>query len=143
MIREQGEDWLTAAEAADRLGVSESTARTDAESGRIRGRDRGPGRRPRWVIAAADVERLVASGGRIDRRTSRTAAPAPAPAAQAEVDRLREQLDEANQRLGAAYQQVADMKAEVARLRVVARNANVSVQAQTESLQQYLVDEAD
>jgi hypothetical protein len=42
-------------------------------------------------------------------------------------------------RLERALSEVAQLEAEVARLNLVATNANIAVQAQTASLQQYLV----
>lgn len=125
-------DWLTAADAADRLGVSESTALSDAKAGRLRSRDRGRGKRPRWVISRQHVEELLRAGGRRDRRAEvRTQRLVGATAVDADV---QAELDAANRR-------ITQLEAEVARLRVVARNANVAVQTQTESLQQYLLED--
>lgn len=131
MFRER--DWLSAAEAADRLDVSESTALMDAKKGRIHAYDRGEGRRPRWLLSRAEVDALVASGGRPDRRGVGRK-PTVSMESASEIAELRSELHNARR-------EVQELHAEIARLRGVARNANVAVQAQTESLQQYLLED--
>lgn len=130
MSRESG--WLTAAEAAERLGISEATALSDAKSGRLRASDRGVGRRPRWLISAAHVREIIDEGGRTDRRSQALKASQTTEDNSMVAD-LRGELERASQ-------QIANLEAEVARLRLVVRNANVAVQAQTESLQQFVLE---
>jgi hypothetical protein len=124
--------WLTAAEAADRLGVSEATALSDAKSGRLRASDRGVGRRPRWLISPEHVQEIIDEGGRTDRRSQALEA-----AHTTEDNGLVAALQSELQR---ASQHIANLEAEVSRLRLVVRNANVAVQAQTESLQQFVLE---
>lgn len=132
---------LTVAEAAERLGVSESTVRSDVKARRLRGLDRGPGRRPRWSVSRLHVDELLAEGGRRDRRSEPAARLGPAQehgdagseAVQAELADARRELDQARGR-------IAVLESEVARLKTVARNANVAVQAQTDSLQQFVLE---
>lgn len=135
---------LTAAEAADRLGVSESTALNDAKNERLDAIDRGEGSRPRWLISERDVREVVKSGGRPDRRSSRWREPdEPSAEPTGEPSEARRQLAEARARISELEATVSRLGAELARTRTIARNANVAVQSQTESLQQFLIDEYD
>lgn len=133
---------LTAAEAAARLDVSESTALNDAKNGRLDAIDRGKGTRPRWLISERDVREIMGSGGRPDRRSSRWREPVEPPAEPAgEPGEAHRQLAKARTTITKLEATVSQLRAELARTRTVARNANVAVQAQTESLQQFLIDE--
>lgn len=139
-----GEDSysLTAAEAAARLGVSESTALNDAKNDRLDALDRGEGTRPRWLISERDVQQIVESGGRPDRRASRWGEPVqPSEELAAQPGETQHQLAEARTTITELEATVSRLQAELARAKTVARNANVAVQAQTESIQQYLIDE--
>ena len=71
-------------------------------------------------------------GGRTDRR-SRALRTSTTTEINSLVADLRGELERASQ-------QIANLEAEVARLRLVVRNANVAVQAQTESLQQFVLE---
>ena len=126
------------AEAAELLGASESAVLQDVKEQRLDGLDRGRGRRPRYVASRSAVERLIAAGGRPDRRSRRDAQ------AQPPTPPIEQSADTGDDRsvllrdLDAALAEVARLSAENDQLRLVARNANVSVLAQTESVQQLL-----
>lgn len=141
--------WMSADEAAPLLRASPGVLRIDAQTGRIPSKDRGPGNRPRWLLSAEAVHALAASGGRPDRRTADARPP------RLRVDNggaaadLRQQLTveranaaELSAQLKEALESNAFLHAEIGRLRTAARNANVATLAQTESLQQFLIDDA-
>lgn len=138
MAEDPAEESVTLVQAAALLGVSESTIRADLDAKRLPVIDRGKGRRPRWKVRRSDIDRQLAAGGRDDRRTVRTAPLADhgedAKARDEELSSLRRQLSE-------AQATVQRLEMEVGRLRTVATNANVAVQAQTQSVQEYLIGE--
>lgn len=130
--------YVTVDEAAQLLGVSPSTVLNDVKQERLEGLDRGVERRPRWMASRSAVDHLKSAGGRADRRSQlaqaaqQTQASEPTPPPSEDEIQLRLRLDE-------ALAEVARLSAENDQLRVIARNANMSVLAQTESVQQLLV----
>lgn len=128
---------MTLSQAAQLLDVSESTIRADKDAGRLPVVDLGRGRRPRWMVTRSDIDRLLAEGGRSDRRTVRT----PSPVGRGDVQARDGERSEMRRQLGEAQSQIRRLEVEVARLRTVAVNANAAVQAQTQSVQEYLIGE--
>lgn len=137
-MAESANEWITIEDAAELLGVSLATVTNDIRGGRLTHQDRGEGRRPRWFVSRTHVQQIIEEGGREDRRKQRTASPQPG---SSEASELAAEVEELRGRLQAAHDEIAALRAEVARLRVAARNANVAVQTQTETIQQYLVED--
>lgn len=134
-MAEGNSEWIQIETAAELLDVSPATVVNDIKNGRLTRLDRGEGRRPRWLVSRTHVQQIINEGGRVDRRGQRTAPPHRASsdaAVYAEVEDLRNRLE-------AAHQEIAVLRADAARLRVAARNANVAAQVQTETIQQYLL----
>lgn len=129
--------------AAQAIGVSRNTVVAMLADGRLAGVDHGPGKRPRYELHRDSVESMRNAGARrtspsqkVTRGTSaEDRPPGSFPAAE---DPGRWGAPGA-QDLEQLHKQLADLRAENQRLRLVARNANMAVQVQTESLQQYLV----
>lgn len=140
---------ITVAQAQDIVGVARNTIIAMLRDGRVTGTDHGPGTSPRYELDRASVEAFRDAGpNRLpgQRRVTR-----PFEHHRADIDLAAEGpggRDEAGWRdvattddLGEMRSLIADLRAENDRLRVIARNANVAVQAQTESLQQFLISD--
>lgn len=130
-------ELLTVLQTAELLGVSPSAIRNDIADNRLEAVDLGEGRRPRWMVRRPVVESILATGGREDRRG---VARKEAAATRVVVQETHEQLQDARRALALAHEEISRLRQEVAQLKIAARNANAAVLAQTETLQQLLID---
>lgn len=94
----QPEKWISARDAAERLGVGQKTIRLRIQAGKMRGELRDTPTGKAWFVPEAEAtdQPTGESGG------SRAASSTAVVEARAEADRLREQLQAATYQLGAA-----------------------------------------
>lgn len=133
---------LSAAAAAEIIGVHRSTVIAMLDDGRLEGNVGDPGTRPRYLVEATSAEALRDAGRARTHANQRV----PAASTRSHDEPPLYAREQASGAWGGASEdelaaRVQALEAENRRLRDVARSANSALSIQTEALQQFLIDD--